>query len=217
MGQKVNPVGLRVGINRLWDSIWYAEKEYADNLLEDLKIRKYIKEFGKRRDAAISRVTIERFPEQINVNIYTARPAIVIGRKGAEIERLRVEIEKLTDNKKVQLKIVQIKRPETDAQLIAENIAEQIEKRFPYRRAMKQAIANAIRSGAKGIKVSCSGRLAGAEMARTEHYKEGRIPLQTLRAKVDYGFATAITTLGTIGVKVWVYKGDSMDPFETEE
>ncbi|MBN1897656.1 MAG: 30S ribosomal protein S3 [Spirochaetes bacterium] len=216
MGQKVNPIGVRVGINRLWDSIWYADKDYANNLLEDLKIRQYLKKTGGKKDAAISRITIERFPERINVNIFTARPAIIIGRKGSEIDKLRGEIQKLTDNKKVQLKIVQIKRPETDAQLIAENIAEQIKKRIPYRRAMKQAISNALRSGALGIKVVCSGRLAGAEMARQESYKEGRIPLQTLRAKVLFGFATSETTLGAVGVKVWIYKGDSMDPFKTE-
>ncbi len=211
MGQKVNPIGLRIGIGREWDSIWYADKDYADNLLEDLKIKKFIKSFGKKRDAAISRVTIERFPEQINVNVYTARPAIIIGKKGAEIEKLRKDVEKMTNNKTVKLKIVQIKRPEVDAQLISANIAQQIEKRFPYRRSMKQAITNALRSGAKGIKVICSGRLGGAEMARTESYKEGRIPLQTLSANIDYGFSTAVTTLGAVGVKVWVYNEDETE------
>ena len=216
MGQKVNPIGLRLGINKVWDSIWYAEKEYADNLLEDLKIKRYIKnDFNKRKDAAISKVTIERITNKINIYIHTARPAIVIGRKGTEIENLRKEITDLIKtDKKVQIKIVQIKKPETDARLIADNIAAQIEKRTPYRRAMKHAITNAMRSGVLGIKITCSGRLGGAEMARTETYKEGRIPLQTLRADIDYALSVAVTTLGAIGVKVWVYHGDKVGVFE---
>jgi len=216
MGQKVNPIGLRIGINKKWNFIWYADKkEYSHLLLEDLKIYNYIKnDFAKKKDAAVSNVTIERFTDKININIHTARPAIIIGRKGQEIEKLKSEIAKLIGNDKIQIKIVQIKKPELDAQLIAENVAALIEKRIPYRRAMKQAISNAIRSGAKGIKIQCSGRLGGAEMARSESYKHGRIPLQTLRAQIDYGFTEAITTLGTIGVKVWVYTGDFYEKFE---
>ncbi|MBU1078584.1 MAG: 30S ribosomal protein S3 [Spirochaetes bacterium] len=215
MGQKVNPIGLRIGVNKKWSSIWFAKKEYADNLIEDLNIRKYIRSvLGKSKDAAISKITIERFTDKININIHTARPAIVIGRKGQEIEGLKKKIIKLISNKNVQIKIVQIKKPELDAKLISENIAAQIEKRTPYRRAMKQAMSNAMRSGAKGIKIHCSGRLGGSEMARQESYKEGRIPLQTLRAQIDYGITTAVTTLGSIGVKVWVYTGDLYDKFE---
>ncbi len=214
MGQKVNPIGLRLGINKKWNSVWFAKKEYSDNLIEDLKVRKFIKEkLGKSKDAAISKITIERFTVKLNINIHTARPAIVIGRKGQEIESLKKQIIKLINNKNVQIKIVQIKKPELDAKLISESIAARIEKRTPYRRAMKQAISNAMRSGAKGIKVHCSGRLGGSEMARAESYKEGRIPLQTLRAQIDFGFTTADTTLGSIGVKVWVYTGDSYEKF----
>ncbi len=215
MGQKVNPVVFRIGMNKRWDSVWFAKKEYSDFLLEDLKVRNFIKnEFAKKRDAAISKVTIERYTDKINVNIHTARPAIVIGRKGQEIENLKKDIIKFIKNPKIQIKIVQIKKPELNSQLIAENIAAMIEKRTPYRRAMKQSISNAMRSDAKGIKISCSGRLGGSEMARNESYKEGRIPLQTLRARIDYGFTAAITTLGTIGIKVWVYTGDSYEKFE---
>ncbi len=202
-------------MNKRWDSIWFANKEYSDYLLEDLKIRKYIKhEFSKKKDAAISKVTIERFTDKININVHTARPAIVIGRKGQEIESLKKDITKLINNPKVQIKIVQIKKPELNSQLIAENIAAMIEKRTPYRRAMKQSISNAMRSGAKGIKINCAGRLGGAEMARAESYKEGRIPLQTLRAQIDYGYTTAVTTLGSVGIKVWVYTGDTYEKFE---
>ncbi len=215
MGQKVNPIGLRIGINKKWSSIWFAKKEYSDNLIEDMKIREFIKRtLGKNKDAAISKVTIERFTVKININIHTARPAIVIGRKGQEIESLKKKIIKLINKKNIQIKIVQIKKPEIDAKLISENIASLIERRIPYRRAMKQSIANAIRSGAKGIKVHCSGRLGGSEMARAESYKEGRIPLQTLRAQIDYGITTAVTTLGSIGVKVWVYTGDTYEKFD---
>jgi len=218
MGQKVNPIGLRIGVNKKWSSIWFANKEYPDLLIEDLKIREFIKkEFSKRKDAAISKVSIERFTDKININIHTARPAIVIGKKGQEIENLKKEIVKLINNPKVQIKIVQIKKPELNAQLIADNIAGMIEKRTPYRRAMKQAISNAMRSGAKGIKIICAGRLGGAEMARTESYKEGRIPLQTFRSRIDYGVTTAVTTLGSIGIKVWVYTGDSFEKFEVKE
>ncbi len=215
MGQKVNPIIFRIGMNKRWDSIWFANKEYSDYMLEDLKIRKYIKhEFSKKKDAAISKVTIERFTDKININVHTARPAIVIGRKGQEIENLKKDITKLINNPKIQIKIVQIKKPELNSQLIAENIAAMIEKRTPYRRAMKQSISNAMRSGAKGIKINCAGRLGGAEMARAESYKEGRIPLQTLRAQIDYGYTTAVTTLGSVGIKVWVYIGDTYEKFE---
>ncbi len=216
MGQKVNPIGLRIGINKVWDSVWYAEKDYADKFLEDLKIKDYIKNvFNKEKDAAISRVTIQRITDKININIHTARPAIVIGRKGAEIENLKNKLLKLTKtDKNIQIKIVQIRKPEVDAKLIADNIATQIEKRTPYRRAMKHAITNAMRSGVLGIKITCSGRLGGAEMARTETYKDGRIPLQTLRADIDYALSVAVTTLGAIGIKVWVYTGDKMGVFE---
>lgn len=216
MGQKVNPIGMRISINKKWSSAWFAKKEYSDFLIEDLKIRDFIKkEFAKRKDAAISKVTIERFTDKIHINVHTARPAIVIGRKGQEIEGLKKDIVKLIDNSKIQIKIVQIKKPELNAQLIADNIAAMIERRTPYRRVMKQAIANAMRSGAQGIKIFCAGRLGGAEMARSESYKQGRIPLQTLRSKIDYGLATAGTTLGSIGVKVWVYIGDSFEKSDT--
>ena len=215
MGQKVNPVVFRIGMNKRWDSVWFAKKEYSDFLLEDLKVRNFIKnEFAKKRDAAISKVTIERYTDKINVNIHTARPAIVIGRKGQEIENLKKDIIKFIKNPKIQIKIVQIKKPELNSQLIAENIAAMIEKRTPYRRAMKQSISNAMRSGAQGIKIFCAGRLGGSEMARSESYKQGRIPLQTLRAQIDYGFTAAVTTLGSIGIKVWVYTGDTYEKFD---
>ncbi len=216
MGQKVNPIGLRLGINKIWDSIWYADKDYADKLLEDLKIKDYIKKvFNKEKDAAISKVTIQRITNKININIHTARPAIVIGRKGAEIENLKKKLQNLIKTEKnIQIKIVQIRKPEVDARLIADNIAGQIEKRTPYRRAMKHAITNAMRSGVLGIKITCSGRLGGSEMARTETYKDGRIPLQTLKADIDYALGVAVTTLGAIGIKVWVYTGDKKGVFE---
>ncbi len=215
MGQKINPIGLRIGVNKNWDSVWFAKKDYSEKLLEDFKIRKFImREFNKNKDAAIAKISIERFTDRININIHTARPAIVIGRKGQEIENLKSTISKLIKNDKVEIKIVQIKKPELDSQLIADNIASQIEKRMSFKRVMKQAISNSIRSGAKGIKIRCSGRLDGAEMARTETYKEGRIPLQTLRAQIDFGATTAVTTLGSIGIKVWVYTGNTIEKQE---
>jgi small subunit ribosomal protein S3 len=206
MGQKVNPIGIRLGINRTWDSVWYDEKkQYAANLHEDIKIKKYIEK--EKKSAGIAKVTIERFPDRVNVNINAARPGVLIGKKGADIEQLKDQLQKLA-SKTVYINIVEVKKPEKNSKLIAEQIDAQIESRFPYRRAVKQAITNSIRSGALGIKVMVSGRLNNAEMARTESYKEGRIPLHTLRADIDYGFAEALTSFGLIGVKVWLYNGD---------
>jgi len=206
MGQKVNPHGLRIGIIKDWDTKWYANKKnFSELLIEDVKIRKYIKE--KLYQAGISRIEIERYANKVRININTAKPGLVIGKGGTGIEELRRELEKLT-NKSVLINISEIKVPELDAQLVAENIASQLEKRVSFRRAMKQAMSRAMRLGAKGIKTAVSGRLGGAEIARTEHYHEGTIPLQTLRADIDYGFAEARTTYGKIGVKVWIYKGE---------
>lgn len=206
MGQKVDPRALRLGINRDWNAKWFAEKkDFANYLLEDVRIRRYIKE--KLYQAGISTIQIERTGNRIRVFIHTAKPGIVIGRGGAEVENLRKELEKMT-GKQVNVNIVEIKVPELDAQLVAENVAQQIERRVAFRRAMKQVVARAMRMGAKGIKVAVSGRLAGAEIARTEWYSEGKVPLHTLRADIDYGFAEALTTYGKIGVKVWIYKGD---------
>jgi small subunit ribosomal protein S3 len=205
-----------LGIVTTWQSRWYAEKEkYTNYLLEDLKIRRYIKERFYR--SGISRVEIERLANQIKVIIKTARPGIVIGRKGSEVEKLRQELQNLTGNQNIQISVEEVPVPEIDAQLVAENIAAQIERRVSYRRAMKQAIARALKMGAKGIKIACSGRLAGAEIAREEWYREGRLPLQTLRADIDYGFAEALTTYGKIGVKVWIFKGEVISPGEVLE
>ena len=206
MGQKVNPIGLRLGINRTWDSTWYADKKkYGELLHEDLKLRKYIK--NRLYSAGLSRVQIERAANRVRVTIHTARPGMVIGRGGAEAEALRRELEKMT-GKQVSVNILEVKHPETDAQLIAENIASQLERRISFRRAMKQAMMRAERLGAQGIRMRTSGRLGGAEIARTEGYSSGKLPLHTLRAAIDYGFAEAKTTYGKLGVKVWVYKGD---------
>jgi small subunit ribosomal protein S3 len=206
MGQKVNPHGLRVGIIKDWDSKWFAgKKDFADLLVEDVKIRKFIKE--KHNIAGISRIVIERAANTIRINIATAKPGMLIGKGGAGIEELRLQIEKLT-SKKVNVNITEVKKPEMSAQLVAESIASSLERRISFRRAMKQAITRTMKNGAKGIKTSCSGRLGGAEIARTEHYHEGTIPLQTLRADIDYGFAEANTTYGKIGAKVWIYKGE---------
>ncbi len=206
MGRKVHPIGFRLGYNKDWFSVWYAEgKQYTEFLHQDLKIRQLIdKELA---DAEVSRVKIERFPKQINITLYTARPGLVIGRKGAEINRLRQELEELT-GQRVSLKVEEVKKPELDAVLVARSIARQIEKRVSHRRAMKQAVARAMKAGAKGIMIQCKGRLAGAEMARKEVIKEGRIPRNTLKADIDYALAEALTILGKIGVKVWIYKGD---------
>lgn len=205
MGQKVNPKGLRIGIIKDWDAKWYADKDYADLLIEDLKIRKYIKK--KLFAAGIAKTEIERAANRVKVSIFTAKPGIVIGRGGTEVELLRKELEKMT-GKQVNVNIVEIKSPDMDAQLVAESVAAQLEKRISFRRCMKQAVSRAMRLGAGGIKIMCSGRLAGAEMARTEWYNEGKVPLHTLRADIDYATAEADTTYGKIGVKVWIYKGE---------
>jgi len=206
VGQKVHPKGLRLGIIRDWDAKWFADKKnFSSLLLEDVKIRNYIK--NKLYVSGISRVQIERAANRLRISIHAAKPGIVIGRGGAEVENLRKELEKLT-GKQVHINIVEIKTPELDAQLVAENIAAQIEKRVAFRRAMKQVVSRAMKMGAKGIKVSCSGRLAGAEIARTEWYSEGKVPLHTLRADIEYGFCESKTTYGRIGVKTWIYRGD---------
>ncbi len=205
MGQKVNPHGLRVGVIKDWDSKWYADAEFSDYLVEDFNIRKYLKK--KLYSAGISKIEIERASDRVKVIIHTAKPGVVIGKGGAEIEVTKKELSKLTD-KKVLVDIKEIKRPDKDAQLVAENIAQQLENRVSFRRAMKSCMGRTMKSGALGIKTSCSGRLGGADMARTEFYSEGTIPLQTLRADIDYGFAEADTTYGKVGVKVWIYKGE---------
>ena len=217
MGQKVNPIGLRLGINRTWDSRWFANKgTYGDLLHEDLAIRKYLLE--RLKQAGVSRIIIERPHKKCRVTIYTARPGVVIGKKGADIEKLRLELSKLSTSETV-LNIVEIRKPEIDATLVAENIAQQLERRVAFRRAMKRAMQTATRMGALGIRVNVAGRLGGAEIARMEWYREGRVPLHTLRADIDYGVATARTTYGAIGVKVWIFKGEIMehDPFGQEK
>ncbi|MFQ9932929.1 MAG: 30S ribosomal protein S3 [Lachnospiraceae bacterium] len=205
MGQKVNPHGLRVGVIKEWDSKWYAEADFADNLIEDQKIRKYLKE--KLYNSGVSRIEIERTSDRCKVIVHTAKPGVVIGKGGAEIEKLKEEVQKLTD-KKLVVDIKEIKRPDREAQLVAENIALQLENRVSFRRAMKSTMSRSMKAGVKGIKTAVSGRLGGADMARTEFYSEGTIPLQTLRADIDYGFAEADTTYGKVGVKVWIYKGE---------
>lgn len=205
MGQKVNPVGLRIGIIRDWESKWYAGKEYGTLLMEDVKIREYLKQ--KLKDSAVSHIEIERAANRVNVTIHTAKPGMVIGKGGAEVENIRQYISKLS-NKKVHINISEIKNPELDAILVAESIAQQLERRVSFRRAMKQSIQRTMRSGAKGIKTAVSGRLGGAEIARSEGYSEGTVPLHTLRADIDYGTAEAHTTYGRIGVKVWIYRGE---------
>lgn len=205
MGQKVHPKGLRIGIIRDWDAKWFAEKDFAKLLIEDIKVRKFIKK--KLFAAGISRIEIERAANRIKITIHTAKPGIVIGRGGTEVEALRKQVEKMT-GKSVNVNIVEIKSPELDAQLVAESVAAQLVKRISFRRAMKQSVSRTMRLGAQGIKINCAGRLGGAEMARTEWYNEGKVPLHTLRADIDYGFAEADTTYGKIGVKVWIYKGE---------
>ena len=205
MGQKVNPHGLRVGVIKDWDSKWYADAEFSDFLVEDYDIRKYLKK--KLYSAGISKIEIERAAGRVKVIIYTAKPGVVIGKGGAEIEVTKKELSKMT-GKKVLVDIKEIKRPDKDAQLVAENIAQQLENRVSFRRAMKSCMGRTMKSGALGIKTSCSGRLGGADMARTEFYSEGTIPLQTLRADIDYGFAEADTTYGKVGVKAWIYHGE---------
>ena len=205
MGQKVNPHGLRVGVIKDWDSKWYAEADFADLLVEDYNIRTYLKK--KLYAAGVSKIEIERASDRVKVIIYTAKPGVVIGKGGAEIEKIKAEVQKFT-SKKLVVDIKEVKRPDRDAQLVAENIALQLENRVSFRRAMKSCMSRTMKSGAKGIKTSCSGRLGGADMAPTEVYSEGTIPLQTLRADIDYGFAEADTTYGKVGVKVWIYKGE---------
>ena len=213
MGQKVNPIGLRLNITRTWDSIWYADKDYSSYLIEDQKIRKYLKK--RLYHAGLSKTKIERTGDKIRVKLFTARPGIVIGKKGAEIETLKKDLEQFVD-RPVSLDIQEVRRPEADAQLVAESIASQLERRVAFRRAMKKAVNTALRFGVKGIKISCSGRLGGAEMARREWYREGRVPLHTLRADIDYGLAEAKTTYGIIGVKVWIFKGEVLEGKEEE-
>lgn len=205
MGQKVNPHGLRVGVIKDWDSKWYAEKDFADNLVEDNQIRKFLKK--RLYSAGVSKIEIERASERVKVTVYTAKPGVVIGKGGAEIEKVKAELAKYT-TKKLVVDIKEIKKPDKDAQLVAENIAQQLENRISFRRAMKSCMSRTMKSGALGVKTAVAGRLGGADMARTEFYSEGTIPLQTLRADIDYGFAEADTTYGKVGVKVWIYKGE---------
>ncbi len=205
MGQKVHPIGFRLGGIRSWDSKWYAEKEFSQFLFEDIQVRKFLKK--KLSRAAVSKIEIERASRKVRLNIYTARPGLVIGRKGTEIDSLEENIRKLT-GKEIIINIHEIRKPELDARLVAQNVASQIEKRVAFRRAMKKSVASALRFGAEGIKISLSGRLGGAEMSRREWYREGRVPLHTLRADIDYGFEEAATVYGIIGVKVWIFKGE---------
>jgi small subunit ribosomal protein S3 len=211
LGQKVNPLGFRLNITRTWDSIWYADKEYSTYLLEDQKIRKFLKK--RLNHAGLAKIVIERTGEKVRAKLFTARPGIVIGKKGAEIEILKKDLEKLV-SRKVTLDIQEVRRPEADAQLVAESIASQLERRVAFRRAMKKAVNSALRFGVQGIKISCSGRLGGAEMSRCEWVREGRVPLHTLRADVDYALAEANTTYGIIGVKVWIFKGEVLNDRE---
>ncbi|MEE4164979.1 MAG: 30S ribosomal protein S3 [Desulfocapsaceae bacterium] len=211
MGQKVNPLGLRLNITRTWDSIWYADKEYSKFLIEDQKIRKYLK--NRLSHAGLSKIIIERTGEKMRVKLFTARPGIVIGKKGAEIEILKKDLEQLV-KRPVTLDIQEVRRPEADAQLVAESVASQLVRRIAFRRAMKKAVNSALRFGVQGIKISCSGRLGGAEMSRCEWVREGRVPLHTLRADVDYALAEANTTYGIIGVKVWIFNGEVLDEKE---
>jgi len=216
MGQKVNPIGLRLGIIRTWDSRWYADDKYAVMLHEDLRIRKFL--YGRLSQAGVSKVVIERPTKKARITIHTARPGVIIGKKGADIEKLRLELSKMTGSE-VHVNIVEIRKPEIDAQLVAENVAQQMERRVSVRRAMKRVVQSAMRLGAEGIRIYCSGRLGGAEIARDVWYHEGRVPLHTLRAHIDYGTATGRTTYGACGVKVWIYKGDILahDPMAMEK
>ena len=208
MGQKVNPVGLRLGINRTWESRWFARRDYGNLLHEDLRLRKFLSE--RLSQAGASRIVIERAAKKTRITIHSARPGVVIGKKGADIEKLRVDLGKMTKSE-VSLNIIEIRKPEIEAKLIAESIAQQLERRVAFRRAMKRAVQSAMRLGALGIRINCSGRLGGAEIARLEWYREGRVPLHTLRADVDFGTATAMTTYGTCGVKVWIFKGEILE------
>jgi len=214
LGQKVNPIGFRLGIVKTWESRWYADKKYSDYILEDYRLREYVK--NKMYHAGISRIEIERSSKRVRLRIHTARPGIVIGKKGSEIEKLKKELEKMI-SQEVLIDIQEVRKPEVDAQLVAENVALQIVRRVAFRRAMKRGVSSAMRFGAKGVKIISSGRLGGAEMARTEWYREGRVPLHTLRADIDYGLAEAKTTYGIVGVKVFIFKGEilKMDSLET--
>lgn len=216
MGQKINPIGLRVGINRTWDSCWFSDGGYADLLHEDLRIRDYLRQNLKQ--AGVSRIVVERPAKRARVTIYTARPGVVIGKKGADIEKLRGTLQKMTSSE-VHLNIVEIRKPELDASLVAENICSQLERRVAFRRAMKRAVQSAMRLGAQGVRINCAGRLGGAEIARTEWYREGRVPLHTLRADIDYAEARALTTYGILGVKVWIFKGEVLahDPMTLDK
>jgi small subunit ribosomal protein S3 len=216
MGQKVNPIGLRIGVNRTWDSRWFADQHYGELLHEDLKLREYL--FKRLSQAGVSRIVIERPAKKARITIHTARPGVVIGKKGTDIEALRADLAKMIGND-VHLNIVEIRKPEVDAKLVAENIAQQLVRRVGFRRAMKRAVQSAMRLGAQGIRINCGGRLGGAEIGRMEWYREGRVPLHTLRADVDFGTATAETTYGCCGVKVWVFKGEIMshDPLAQEK
>lgn len=205
MGQKVNPIGFRLGVIKTWDSKWYAEADYAKLLHEDLKLRNFLKK--RLYHSGVSKIEIERAANKAKINIFTARPGLIIGKKGSEVETLKKELAKLTD-KEVFLNIQEVRKPELDAQLVAENVALQLERRIAFRRAMKKSVTSSLKFGAKGIRITCSGRLGGAEMSRTEWYREGRVPLHTLRADIDYGFAEAKTTYGIIGVKVLIFKGE---------
>ena len=208
MGQKANPIGMRLGINRTWDSRWFADNDYGQLLHEDMKIRDYL--MDRLKQAGVSKVVIERPHRKCRVTIHTARPGIVIGKKGADIEKLRRKVTEMTDSE-VHLNIVEVRKPEIDAKLVAENIAQQLERRVAFRRAMKRAVQSAMRLGAQGIRITAAGRLGGAEIARMEWYREGRVPLHTLRADIDYGESTAKTAYGTCGIKVWVFKGEIME------
>ncbi|HEX9157840.1 MAG TPA: 30S ribosomal protein S3 [Syntrophales bacterium] len=205
MGQKVNPIGLRLGINKSWSSKWFAEKKYGDLVHQDIKLRKFLKK--KFYHAGISKIEIERAADKAKVNIHAARPGIIIGKKGSEIEKLKKDLDGMTGGETI-INIMEVRKPEIDAQLVAENVALQLERRIAFRRAMKKSVTSALKFGAKGIRITCSGRLGGAEMSRTEWYREGKVPLHTLRADIDYGFAEARTTYGAIGVKVLIYHGD---------
>jgi small subunit ribosomal protein S3 len=212
MGQKVHPIGFRLGVIKTWDSRWFAKKNYAALLHEDINIRNIVKE--RLTHAGVSKIEIERAGQKAKINIHTARPGIIIGKKGAEVDKLKKDLEAMT-GKQMYINIQEIRRPELEAQLVAENIALQLERRIAFRRAMKKSVTSALRLGAQGIKITCAGRLAGAEIARTEWYREGRVPLHTLRADIQYGFAEAKTTMGQIGVKVWIYKGEVLQPSKT--
>jgi small subunit ribosomal protein S3 len=209
LGQKTNPIGLRLGIIKNWESRWFAKRDFASLLEEDQRIRRYLQQ--KLANAGLSNISIERTPKRVTVGIHTSRPGIIIGRKGAEIEKLKAEIQLLTQQKDVHLNINEVRVPEIDARLVADSIARQLEQRISFRRAMKKAVQSALRMGAQGIKITCGGRLGGAEIARTESYREGRVPMHTLRADIDYATSTAHTTFGCIGVKVWIFKGEVLN------